>query len=50
MTTLEKLEVLERITELLVALVRSDLESDIERDDQGKIELIKAGAVKLVLN
>ena len=39
MTVLEKLEVLERITELLVVLVRSDLESDIERDDEVKLVL-----------
>ena len=53
MTDLEKLEVLEvieRITELLVVLVRSACEGDIERVDQGMMELIKSGEGKLLLN
>ena len=53
MTDLEKLEVLEaieRITELLVALVRSDWDCDIERNDQGMMELNKSEEVKLLLN
>ena len=50
MTDLEKLEVIEAITKLLVALVRSDWECDIERVDQGMMELIKSGEAKLLLN
>ncbi len=47
MTDLEKIEVIEAITSLLVALIRSDWEGDI--DDQGKLESIKPGELKLVL-
>ena len=50
MTDLERLEVIEKLTELLVALVLLDCEGDTERNDQGKIELIKPGELKLVLN